>query len=80
MKVGNHNQSDFITGHANKFWNKNDVFTIDQMRDEMDMCDKLEKFYEWANFLDKFFKDLPADFPNTYYFVFEGGKVSMRRT
>ena len=87
LKPGHsHNQSDVITGQANKFLHKKDIFTINQMQEELDKCPNIsvqvlqpEDFYDWENFLNKFFQDMPAGFTKNYCFEFNGGNVAMKR-
>lgn len=87
LKPGHsHNQSDVVTGESNKFLAQKDLFTIDQLAEEMNKCPNVDvqvlgsdSFYVWEDFLNKHFKDLPQGFTKFYCFEFERDTCAMKK-
>ena len=87
LKPGHsHNQSDVVTGESNRFLAHKDLFTIDQLAEEMNKCPNVEvqvlrsdSFYVWEDFLNKHFKDLPQGFTKFYCFEFEMDTCAMKK-
>ena len=81
-----HNLSDVKTAELNKCLRNKNLYTVDQMKEELKAVKDTEvfvlesgDFYEWEDVLNKYIKDMPSGFTSFYCFELVGGKVAMKK-